>query len=154
MRVALDFYDTASLATSSRYSVGASFIERLLALVGVNERWAVKTVIEEVRTPQDERLDSTTPLFVLLSKSQPRGLSVGALFIGEGPTPLISISSPQALPDSAARYLLTGVSPVGFAAAYGEDCRLFGRFLTRLLNRPEAFSDVSLLLPVEVTNHS
>jgi hypothetical protein len=154
VRVALDFYDTISLTTSSRYSVGATFIERLLALVGMNEHWAIKTVIEEVRTPQNERLDSTTPLFVLLSKSQPRGLSVGALFTGEDATPPISLSSSQALPDSAARYLLTGVSPVGFAAAYGEDCRLFGRFLTRLLNHPEAFSEVSLLLPVEVTVHS
>jgi hypothetical protein len=43
---------------------------------------------------------------------------------------------------------------VGFAAAYGEDYRLFGRFLTRLLNHPEAFSEVSLLLPVEVMKPS
>jgi hypothetical protein len=93
-------------------------------------------------------------MFVLLGKSQPRGLSTGALFIGEESATPTSLSSLQALPEAAVRYVLAGVSPVGFAAAYGEDYRLFGRFLTRLLNHPEAFSEVSLLLPVEVMKPS
>jgi hypothetical protein len=154
VRVALDFYDTTCLVASSRYSVGAPFIERLLRGMGANAHWAIKTVIEEVRTPQNDRLAPTVPLFVLLSKSQSRGLSAGALFIGEETSTPVSLPSLQLVTDSAARYILSGVSPVGFAAAYGEDCRLFGRFLTRLLNHPEAFSEVSLLLPVEVAGAS
>ena len=153
VRVALDFYDAPSLVASSRYSVSASFISRFLGLVSANQHWAIKPVIEEVRTPQNEHLPSSTPLFVLLSKSQPRGLSAGALFVGESATSSAS-PSPQSRPDSSTRYFLSGISPAGFAAAYGENCRVFGQFLTRLLNHPEAFSEVSLLLPVEVSKHS
>jgi hypothetical protein len=83
VRVALDFQDAEALLTPSTVIVGDSFLNQLLELIRQNDEWAIKTVIEEVRTPQETLLSLNTPLFAILTKSHPRGLSAGALFITE-----------------------------------------------------------------------
>jgi hypothetical protein len=117
--------------------------------------WLIKTIIEEVRTPDGTPLLPSIPLFVLLSKSRSRGLSAGALFIAE--TEPSNVNASMSHPDTsnsilnaAERYLLAGISPMGFAAACADDSRLFTRFLTRLLKHPETFTDVSLLIPHQI----
>jgi hypothetical protein len=152
-RVAIDFEDTELIFGSEGYAVSPNFVKRLLKLVHQNEHWVVKTTIDDVRSPDTTPVPLTTPLFVLLSRSKPRGLSAGALFISPEesssakPSPLPSQSTSHLEHNAVERYNLVGLSPVGFAAACADDERLFARFLTRLLNRPETFSDVSLILP-------
>ncbi len=153
-RVAIDFEDTDLIFGSEGYAVSSNFVKRLLTLVQKNEHWIIKTTIDDVRSPETTPIPLTTPLFVLLTRSKPRGLSAGALFISPeesvssttSPSPLQS--KPSLLKNDAAdRYNLVGLSPVGFAAACADDVRLFARFLARLLKHPETFSDVSLILP-------
>ena len=155
--VAIDFQDAASILAPREISIGTSFIDRLLGLIRLYEHWIVKTVIEEVRTPQGDSIDHASPLFAILSKSHPRGLSAGALFIGEvGFTDTEEDSTNGARTGSrelflnTQRFSLVGISPVAFSAACSEDSKLFSRFISRLLNRPDAFSEVSLLLPRDV----
>lgn len=157
VRVALDFQDAEALLTPSTVIVGDSFLNQLLELIRQNDEWAIKTVIEEVRTPQETLLSLNTPLFAILTKSHPRGLSAGALFITEDYGLEISESqtteSPEtdsSLLNASTRFILVGLSPVGFAAACGEDKRLFTRFISHLLKRPHRFTEVSLLLPQKV----
>jgi hypothetical protein len=157
VRVALDFQDAEALFTPSTVIVGDSFLNQLLELIRHNDDWAIKTVIEEVRTPQETLLTLNTPLFAILTKSHPRGLSAGALFITEDYGLEISESQTTESPDtdssllnSSTRFILVGLSPVGFAAACGEDTRLFTRFISHLLKRPHRFTEVSLLLPQKI----
>lgn len=153
VRVALDFQNAESLFSPSFFIVGDAFINQLLELIQSREKWVVKTVIEEVRTPQEIRLLSDTPLFALLTKSYPRGLSAGALFILEEvalqpeAVPTTPFETTNSILAPSKRFMLTGLSPVGFTAACAEDTRLFARFISRLLKRPDAFEEVSLLLP-------
>ncbi len=144
-RVAIDFEDTELFFGSKGYAVSPNFVKRLLALVRKNEHWVIKTIIEDIRTPETTPFPLVTPLFVLLSRSHPRGLSAGALFIAPDDSSLSQTSSVEV--GSAERYNLVGLSPIGFAAACADDVRLFARFLARLLKHPEAFQEVSLLLP-------
>ena len=153
VRVALDFQDAESLPSPTRFVVGASFITQIMNLLKDQENWLVKTVIEEVRTPRELTLPKGIPLFVLLTKSRLRGLSAGALFIAEDvafqldeiiENPPDSITSEL---DLSQRFIISGLSPVGFTAACAEDSRLFTRFISRLLKRPEAFTEVTMLLP-------
>ncbi len=151
VRVALDFQDAESLP--SRFVVGESFINQLMTLLQLNENWLVKTVIEEIKTPQKNNLPPGIPLFLLLTKSAPRGLSAGVLFIAEDMLFQFNklTQSPlqlnNALLDTTKRFVVAGLSPVGFTAACKEDPKLFTRFISRLLKRPEAFAEVTLLLP-------
>ncbi len=153
VRVALDFQDTESLFQSSKFVVGETFITELLDQIQHHETWVIKTVIEEVRTPQNQVLPLDSPLFVLLTKSYPRELSAGVLFLAEDVTLQLEElddkrnEGTDSILNFAHRFLVVGVSPVGFAAACAEDSRLFTRFISRLLKRPEAFTEVSLLLP-------
>ncbi len=153
VRVALDFQNAESLFSPSFFIVGDAFINQLLELIQSREKWVVKTVIEEVRTPQEIKLLSDTPLFALLTKSYPRGLSAGALFILEEvalqpeAVPTTPFETTNSILAPSKRFMLTGLSPVGFTAACAEDIRLFARFISRLLKRPDAFEEVSLLLP-------
>lgn len=153
VRVALDFQNAEPLLSPTRFVVGASFITQLMDLLKDQKNWLVKTVIEEVRTPRELKLPQGIPLFVLLTKSRLRGLSAGVLFIAEDVALRIEeiIENP---PDSVTseldlsqRFIVSGLSPVGFTAACVEDSRLFTRFISRLLKRPEAFTEVSMLLP-------
>ena len=153
-RVAIDFEDTELIFGSEGYAVSSNFVRRLLTLIGQNSHWVIKTIIDDVRTPEGTPFPLVTPLFVLLSRSQPRGLSAGALFIAPEDSLSTPISTTPALSKTsslengaAERYNLVGISPVGFAVACADDVRLFARFLARLLKHPEAFSDVSLILP-------
>jgi hypothetical protein len=153
VRVALDFQDVSALLGSHRFIVGNVFINHFLELVQIQEHWVIKTVIEEVRTPQETKLPFTIPLFAILTKSHPRGLSAGALFIVED-TALEqervhekSNEVSDLILDPMKRFVLVGLSPMGFTAACAEDKKLFTRFISRLLKRPEAFEEVSLLLP-------
>lgn len=157
VRVALDFQDAESLLSPSMVVVGESFLNQLLELIRQKDEWAIKTVIEEVRTPQEAPLALDTPLFVILTKSHPRGLSAGALFITEDYGIENSESQTSKAPNTESsllnattRFILVGLSPVGFAAACGEDKRLFTRFISRLLKRPHRFTEVSLLLPQKI----
>lgn len=157
VRVALDFQDAESLLSPSTVVVGESFLNQLLELIRQNDDWAIKTVIEEVRTPQETPLTLNTPLFIILTKSHPRGLSAGALFITEDYGLEIDKSytaeaphTESSLLNATARFILVGLSPVGFAAACGEDKRLFTRFISHLLKRPHRFTEVSLLLPQKI----
>ncbi|MFX0078487.1 MAG: hypothetical protein ACFE8O_04550 [Candidatus Hermodarchaeota archaeon] len=157
VRVALDFQDAESLLAPSTVVVGESFLNQLLELIRQNDEWAIKTVIEEVRTPQETPLTLDTPLFVILTKSHPRGLSAGALFITEDYELENSETQPTRAPytkssllNTTTRFILVGLSPVGFAAACSEDKRLFTRFISRLLKRPHRFTEVSLLLPQKI----
>ena len=153
VRVALDFQNTEALLSPRNFIVGDAFINQLLELIQTREHWVIKTVIEEVRTPQESKLPLNTPLFAILTKSYPRGLSAGALFISEVVSldPEAASEQPVATPDSilgtSKRFILSGLSPVGFTAACADDPKLFTRFISRLLKRPEAFEEVSLLLP-------
>lgn len=153
VRVALDFHDAHSLLGDRRIIVGETFIVQLLETFQAREAWVVKTVIEEVKTPQGETLPSKIPLFALLSKSHPRGLSAGVLFVEEDALLYEEDSSEEssqpspALLDPSKRFIVLGLSPTGFAAACAEDPRLFSRFISRLLKRPDAFKEVSLFLP-------
>ncbi len=153
VRVALDFEDSQALLAPLNIVVGRSFINQLLDLIKNREQWLLKTVIEEVRTPQNNTLPANVPLFVVISKSSPRGLSAGALFIIEDVALQFEnvVEGGQDTTNSnlnlTKRFILAGLSPVGFAAACAEDTRLFTRFISRLLKRPEAFEEVSLLLP-------
>ncbi len=152
VRVAIDFQDAEVLFRPKTYSVGGSFIDQLLTLVSANENWVVKTIIEEVRTPQDSTISLQRPIFALLTRSQPRGLSAGALFLADEEISDASSQQMKRKLDSSIfqatnRFRLAGISPVGFAAACAEDNRLFARFVTRLLQKPDGFSDVSVLLP-------
>jgi hypothetical protein len=153
VRVALDFHDANSLLGDRRIIVGETFIVQLLEIFQAREAWVVKTVIEEVKTPQGETLPSKIPLFALLSKSHPRGLSAGVLFVEEDAFLFEEESSPEpsqaspALFDPSKRFIVLGLSPTGFAAACAEDTRLFSQFISRLLKRPDAFKEVSLFLP-------
>lgn len=156
VRIALDFHDARSILGDRRIIVGENFITQLLEIFRMRDAWVVKTVIEEVKTPQAETLPLKMPLFALLSKSEPRGLSAGALFVeedalltGENSSQDSSQASPTLL-DFSKRFILLGLSPTGFAAACAEDPRLFSRFISRLLKRPEAFKEVSLFLPQPV----
>jgi hypothetical protein len=157
VRVALDFQDAEALLTPSSVIVGDSFLNQLLELIRQNEDWAIKTVIEEVRTPQETLVSLNTPLFAILTKSHPRGLSAGALFItedygledNESPTPE-SPDTDSSILNASYRFILVGLSPVGFAAACGEDKHLFTRFISHLLKRPHRFTEVSLLLPQKI----
>lgn len=151
VRVALEFQDAESLPT--HFVVGESFINQLMTLLQINENWLVKTVIEEIKTPQKNDLPPGVPLFALLTKSAPRGLSAGVLFIAEdmlfhlnksAQTPL---QLNNTLLDATKRFVVAGLSPVGFTAACKEDPKLFTRFISRLLKRPEAFAEVTLFLP-------
>ncbi len=126
-------------------------------MIRQNDEWAIKTVIEEVRTPQETPLTLNIPLFVILTKSYPRGLSAGALFITEDyglengePQTVKAPHTESSLLNATSRFILVGLSPVGFAAACGEDKRLFTRFISRLLKRPHRFTEVSLLLPQKI----
>ncbi len=157
IRVALDFQDAESLLSPSTVVVGESFLNQLLELIRQNDEWAIKTVIEEVRNPHETPLTLDTPLFVILTKSHPRGLSAGALFITEDYELENSKSQPtrashteSSLLNATTRFILVGLSPIGFAAACGEDKRLFTRFISRLLKRPHRFAEVSLLLPQKI----
>ncbi|MDO8056537.1 MAG: hypothetical protein Q6361_06720 [Candidatus Hermodarchaeota archaeon] len=156
VRVALDFHDAHSILGDRRIIVGENFITQLLEIFRVRDAWVVKTVIEEVKTPQGKTLPVNLPLFALLSKSDPRGLSAGVLFVEEDALLSGENSSqepPQASPvflDPSKRFVLLGLSPAGFAAACAEDPRLFSRFISRLLKRPDAFREVSLFLPQQV----
>jgi hypothetical protein len=153
VRVALDFQSAESLFSPSHFIVGDTFISQLLDLIQTREQWVIKTVIEEVRTPQETILPSDIPLFAILTRSYPRGLSAGALFLIEevalqpDTTPSTSYETTNSLLAPSKRFMLTGLSPMGFTAACAEDSRLFARFISRLLKRPEAFKEVSLLLP-------
>jgi hypothetical protein len=158
VRVALEFQDAESILSPRSHRVGATFIDQLLNLFSLHDNWLIKTIIEEVRTPEGTTLTSTTPLFAILSRSRSRGLSAGALFIAETASQEIvtddSLSQQEtdfSLLNTAESYSLVGISPIGFAAACADDARLFTRFITRLLKRPEAFIDVSLLLPLQIT---
>ncbi|MFX1562455.1 MAG: hypothetical protein ACFFDP_04025 [Promethearchaeota archaeon] len=158
VRVALEFQDAESLLKSGSHRVGSSFINQLLNLFRLHDNWLIKTIIDEVRTPDGTPLHPSIPLFALLSKSRSRGLSTGALFIAETESTNANESFPRqdtnhSLLNTTDSYLLTGLSPIGFAAACADDHRLFTRFLTRLLRHPETFSDVSLLIPLQVTNN-
>jgi hypothetical protein len=159
VRVAIDFQDAEVLFHPRSHSVGGSFIDRLLALVGVNENWVVKTIIEEVRTPQGSKISLQIPIFALLTRSRPRGLSAGALFIADeeikdSSSQDVKRESDPSLFQTPNRFRLAGISPVGFAAACAEDSRLFTRFITRLLQKPDGFRDVSVLLPRQVIKSS
>ena len=153
VRVALDFHDAQSVLGDRRIIVGETFIAELLEIFQNRDAWVVKTVIEEVQTPQGESLSPTIPLFALLSKSHPRGLSADVLFIEEaaflveGGTRQDSTQTDPILLDPSKRFIVFGLSPMGFAAACAEDPRLFSRFISRLLKRPNAFMEVSLFLP-------
>ncbi|MFX1319164.1 MAG: hypothetical protein ACFE9D_01560 [Promethearchaeota archaeon] len=153
IRVALDFQNAEPLFSPSFFIVGDTFINQLLELIQSREQWVIKTVIEEVRTPQQANLPSETPLFALLTKSHPRGLSAGALFILEeialqpDVVPTTPFETTNSILAPSKRFMLTGLSPLGFSAACAEDTRLFARFISRLLKRPDAFEEVSLLLP-------
>lgn len=153
VRVALDFQNAETLLSPRHFIVGEAFLNQLLELIQTREHWVIKTVIEEVRTPQENRLSLSTPLFAILTKSYPRGLSAGALFISEEVTFDYEATSEQAVQNTdsllgeSKRFALTGLSPVGFTAACADDHKLFTRFISRLLKRPEAFEEVSLLLP-------
>jgi len=146
VRVALEFQDAGRVLSPASYTVGQSFVDRLLSIIRSHDHWVVKTVIEEVRSPEGERLPLCTPLFALLSRSRPMGLSAGALFISSGPS-----GEPSTPSDGEAEYhesySLEGLSPPGFAAACSDAPRLFPRFIARLVRRPESFASVSLLLP-------
>jgi len=156
VRIALDFHDARSILGDRRIIVGETFITQLLDLFQARDDWVVKTVIEEVRTPQGDTLPPTIPLFALLSKSHPRGLSAGVLFVeedallAEGDFSQENLETTPTLLDPAKRFSVLGLSPTGFAAASAEDPRLFSRFISRLLKRPEAFMEVSLFLPQKV----
>lgn len=157
VRVALDFQDTEPIFSPSRFIVGTAFIDQLLEMIRLHENWVIKTVIEEIYTPQDTHLPGNIPIFILLTKSHPRGLSAGALFLAEETAYLLMNETPQkaeelsgSVFEAAKRFSVVGVTPIGFAAACKEDPRLFTRFITRLLKRPEAFTDVSLLLPRQI----
>jgi len=155
VRIALEFQDAESQLKSGSHRVGSSFINQLLNLFRLYDNWLIKTIIEEVRTPDGTPLLPSIPLFVILSKSRTRGLSAGALFIAETESSNVKDSlsrqdTNNSLLNTAERYLLVGISPIGFAAACADDSRLFKRFLTRLLKRPETFSDVSLLIPLQI----
>ncbi len=153
VRVALDFQNTGTLLGPRNFIVGDAFMNQFLDLIQTQERWVIKTVIEEVRTPQETKLSLNTPLFAILTKSYPRGLSAGALFIiEEVALNLEEISQEPVMTtnfifEKTKRFALVGLSPVGFTAACAEDSKLFTRFISRLLKRPEAFEEVSLLLP-------
>lgn len=155
VRVALDFQDAQSVLGPRRFIVGDAFIHQLLELFQARDDWVIKTVIDEVRTPQNTIVPSTVQLFALLSKSYPRGLSAGVLFIEEDAFlegeegSLENVKPRDGFFDSLKRYLVLGLSPMGFVAACAEDTRLFTRFISRLLKRPDAFTEVSLLLPQE-----
>jgi hypothetical protein len=153
-RVAIDFEDTELIFGSEGYAVSRNFVKRLLLLVRQNKHFVIKTIIEDVRTPETTKVPLKTPLFALLSRSQRRGLSAGALFIAPEESSFVESPSTPALSETssfragaAERYNLVGLSPIGFAAACADDVRLFARFLARLLKHPESFSDVSLILP-------
>ncbi|MFW9830954.1 MAG: hypothetical protein ACFFD8_04200 [Candidatus Thorarchaeota archaeon] len=153
VRVALDFPSAETILSPTNLVVGPSFISQIMDLLQDNEDWLIKTVIEEVRTPSKDKLPPGIPLFVLLTKSRLRGLSAGALFIAEEAALHLEefIENPPDFTSSelnlSQRFIVSGFSPVGFAAACAEDSRLFTRFISRLLKRPEAFTEVSLLLP-------
>jgi hypothetical protein len=153
VRVALDFQGAEALFSPSYFIVGDTFINQLLELIQSRDNWVVKTVIEEVRTPQETALRSDIPLFAILTRSYPRGLSAGALFLLEEVAfhpevvPATSFETTDSILAPSKRFMLVGVSPVGFSAACAEDTRLFARFISRLLKRPDAFEEVSLLLP-------
>lgn len=158
VRIALDFQDAESILSPSSHRVGVSFIDQLLTLFRRHDNWLIKTIIEEVRTPEGNPIAPTSPLFALLSRSRGRGLSAGALFIAE--TEPSNTTTDDSLPQqdedysllsTAECYLIAGLCPIGFAAACADDPRLLTRFITRLLKRPEAFGDVSLLLPLQIT---
>lgn len=144
-RVAIDFEDTETIFGAEGYAISSNFVKRLLTLIRKNSHFVIKTIIDDIRAPDGTPFPLETPLFALLSRSKQRGLSAGALFIA--PEEPASPSPPSVEVDFAERYGLVGLSPVGFAAACADDYRLFARFLARLLKHPEAFSDVSLLLP-------
>lgn len=153
VRVALDFQNAESLLSPRNFIVGDAFISQLLGLIQDRENWMIKTVIEEVRTPQEKTLPANTPLFAILTKSHPRALSAGAFFVTEEVAlqheelPEFSEGTMDSILGSSKRFILTGLSPVGFSAACAEDPKLFTRFISRLLKRPEAFQEVSFLLP-------
>lgn len=153
VRVALDFQNAEALLSPRNFIVGDAFLNQLLELIQTREKWVIKTVIEEVRTPQENKLPLNTPLFAILTKSYPRGLSAGALFISEEAALDHEVASEQSVETTDSilgatkRFALIGLSPVGFTAACAEDPKLFTRFISRLLKRPEAFEEVSLLLP-------
>ncbi|MFX1508862.1 MAG: hypothetical protein ACFFBR_01015 [Promethearchaeota archaeon] len=153
VRVALDFQNVEPLLGPRNFIVGDAFIGQFLELIQSREKWVIKTVIEEVRTPQEEKLPQGIPLFAILTKSYPRGLSAGALFLIEEialqpeKAPELAAEEMGAILGPGKRFPLVGLSPVGFTAACAEDARLFTRFISRLLKRPEAFEEVSLLLP-------
>jgi hypothetical protein len=144
-RVAIDFEDTEAIFGAEGYAVSSNFVKRLLVLFRKNTHFVIKTIIDDIRAPDTTPFPLEAPLFALLSRSQRRGLSAGALFIA--PEEPASTNLPSMEVGAAERYNLVGLSPVGFAAACADDFRLFARFLARLLKRPDAFSDVSLLLP-------
>ncbi len=157
VRVAIEFQDAETILSPRSHRVGVPFIDQLLTLFRLHDNWLIKTIIEEVRTPKGTPLVPTSPLFALLSRSKSRGLSAGALFIaetGSSNTNTNNLLSRQdedfALLAAAECYQVAGISPIGFAAACSDDPRLFTRFITRLLKRPEAFTDVSLLLPLQI----
>jgi hypothetical protein len=153
IRVALDFQNAEVLLSPRNFIVGDAFINQLLDLIQTREHWVIKTVIEEVRTPQEDKLPLNTPIFAILTKSYPRGLSAGALFLSEEvvldheAVSEQSDDAPGSILGASKRFVLTGLSPVGFTAACADDPKLFTRFISRLLKRPEAFEEVSLLLP-------
>ena len=153
VRVALDFQNAESLLSPRHFIVGDAFINQLLELIQTRDNWVIKTVIEEVRTPQENKLPDKIPLFAVLTKSHPRGLSAGALFLIEDialqPEDVTerSAEGSNSILGPSKRFILVGLSPVGFTAACAEDSKLFTRFISRLLKRPEAFEEVSLLLP-------
>jgi hypothetical protein len=153
VRVALDFQNAETLLSPRNFIVGDAFINQLLELIQIRENWVIKTVIEEVRTPQEIKLSLNVPLFAILTKSYPRRLSAGALFISEEVALGHEVVSEQpvettdSILGASKRFVLTGLSPVGFTAACADDSKLFTRFISRLLKRPEAFEEVSLLLP-------
>ncbi|MFX1565105.1 MAG: hypothetical protein ACFFCH_03860 [Promethearchaeota archaeon] len=153
VRVALDFQNIEPLLGPRNLIVGDAFVGQLLELIHSHEQWVIKTVIEEVRTPQEHILPPGVPLFAILTKSHPRGLSAGALFLIEevalqpDKAPELATEKMEFILTPAKRFTLVGLSPVGFTAACAEDPKLFTRFISRLLKRPEAFEEVSLLLP-------
>ncbi len=152
VRVALDFQNAEALLGPRNFIVGDAFVNQLLELIQSQENWVIKTVIEEVRTPHEKKLPPNIPLFALLTKSYPRGLSAGALFLIEEialqheDMPDTYSETTNSILGPSKRFALVGLSPVGFTAACAEDAKLFTRFISRLLKRPEAFEEVSLLL--------
>lgn len=153
VRVALDFQNAEPFLGPRNFIVGDAFINQLLQLIQSQDNWVIKTVIEEVRTPNKTKLSLNFPLFTILTKSYPRGLSAGALFLLEevalqpDEKHEINTQTPNSILGPSKRFVLVGLSPVGFTAACAEDSKLFTRFISRLLKRPEAFEEVSLLLP-------